>query len=763
MTMKPESSPPFDLQGGSLQVLSDNIPSGMFSCRLDEALTLLQVNNGFLSMLGYSRQDIRERFHDSFWNMIDPRDRNAAVLEARRQALQGPNKELEYRMPHRDGRIIWVLDKGRLIRGEDGTGYYCCVLVDITRNKELENTLRLSLERHQIIMDQTTDILFEWDILADTFSFSSNWGKKFESAPITRNVSLYLEHAPHVFPEDQPAFASLLTRIRGGERYLEEEMRLIDAGGEIVWCRMRLTGLMDESGRVVRAVGVIVDIDVEKRNAQVLLERVQRDTLTHLYNKGACQERVEQVLAKAAPGVRSAMMILDMDDFKKVNDTRGHLFGDALLAEAARILQKQFRGQDIVGRIGGDEFLVFLSGIPDISVAEQKAERAMRALGDVMQEELEGVALSYSIGISAAPECGSTYHELFQSADQALYRAKSLGKNQYSVYDPKLPAAGFPLQIRSAVSTPIDSDEGRDERETRLVEYVFHILYKSTDLDAAVNSILELVGRHFDVSRVYIFENEEDGRCCTNTFEWCGEGVEPQKDLLQKVRYLEDLGGTYQNNFDENGVFYCRDVAVLEPQQYEILAPQGIKSMLQCAIYDNGKFSGYVGFDECRVNRFWTQEQVHVLALIAEILSIFLLKMRAQDQAVQNAQAMEAILDSQSSWIYVVRPRTFEMLYINRKTLDLVPELRAGMRCYDAFYHRDSPCDFCPAKDLLPSSSNDAKQIYNPFLKVWTSTDACWINWKGEDAILLTCHDITAVKMEAEALQKELESRKKTS
>ena len=103
----------------------------------------------------------------------------------------------------------------------------------------------------------------------------------------------------------------------------------------------------------------------------------------------------------------------------------------------------------------------------------------------------------------------------------------------------------------------------------------------------------------FDVSRAYIFENTEDNRFCCNTFEWCNEGISSQIEHLRQVSYQEDLGGTYLHHFNEDGVFYCQDVKKLPPEHYAILAPKGVKSMLQCAIRDNGQFRGYVGFDEC--------------------------------------------------------------------------------------------------------------------------------------------------------------------
>lgn len=742
-------SPPREAGGDDLQILSDNIPGGMFSCRFDEKLTLLQMNKGFLSMLGYTQQDIEEKFQNSFWEMIEQRDREVTLAEVQRQMALGPDKELEYRMTCKDGRTIWVLDKGHLLYDEEGNQYFCCVLVDVTRSKELEEKLRLSLERHQIIMDQTTDILFEWDIQADTMIFSGNWEKKFGCPPVTQHVSRLFWQAPYILPEDQPLFTKLLSRIRGGEHYAEEEIRIINGKQNAVWCRIRITGLTDKTGRAVRAVGAILDIDAEKKKAQNLMERAQRDMLTKLYNKGSSQEYIQAVLANNVPGKMAALMIIDLDNFKHMNDTMGHLFGDALLSEVAHSIQKQFRSEDIVGRVGGDEFLVFLGQIPNAALAEQKAVQVMKAIGEMAVQELTEVELSCSIGIAIYPECGQTYHELFQRADQALYRAKNQGKGRYCIADAKLLSEEFPVQSCSAANTRIDSyEETESNVELRLFEYVFRILYKSSNLDTAVNAILEVVGRQFDVSRVYIFEDEEDPDYCTNTYEWCNEGVRPEIGNLQHVLYANDLEGGYQSNFNESGVFYCRDIDVLTQQQREILEPQGIKSMLQCAIYDKGQYKGFVGFDECRVNRYWTQEQVNTLVFIAEILSTFLLKLRAQDKAIQNAASLEAILDNQSSWVYVVRPETREMLYINRKTREWVPEAKLGNTCHKAFFHQDTPCDFCPIKDMDSEHPRCVRQVYNPFLQVWTSADACYIEWKGEQVVLLTCHDITDLKKE---------------
>lgn len=732
------------LAPSDLQLLADNVPGGMFRCLFDASLTLLQVNEGFLSLLGYSREELRTRFHNSFWEMIDSRDRDAALAEVRRQLKFGPAKQVEYRMACKDGRTIWVLDEGQMVRLEDGRESFCCILVDITRTKEVQEELRLSLERHKIIMDQTNDIVVEWDILKDTFTYSFNWEKTFGYRPLTKNVSTSLASSSHIHPDDQPPFREMLLKLKQGAPYAELEFRLKRTATSYLWCRLRFTAQKDESGRPLKAVGVIQDIDKERRQKEELQNVALKDSLTGLYNKGAVQKLIGERMAKADSKECSALIMIDMDDFKLINDSMGHLYGDAFLVDAAAEIKKQFRSTDVVGRIGGDEFLVYMDGIPEPRVAARKSQQILDALAALARER-KLTRVSCSIGYSLFPAQGQVLPELYRKADLALYQAKAQGKNRFVEFCPtSAPALPGGASPRTAIGAKIDSDQETGQ----VAETVFRLLYQSPDVEAAVNALLEYVGNRFDVSRAYIFENTEDDLYCCNTFEWCSPGVRSEKEFLSRVSY-EDMGGNYPENFNEQGIFYCQDIDVLPPAQAEILRVQGIKSALQCAIYDGGRFKGFVGFDECRENRYWVQEQVNALTLVAEILSTFLLKKRAQDRALQTVEALETVLDTQNAWIYVIDPETYELLYINKKTQDLAPASRVGMGCYQAFFRRDSACTHCPARALQGGVDNYTMEVYNPIFRVWSSADASCISWKGQEAILLCCHDITEYKADA--------------
>lgn len=182
-----------------------------------------------------------------------------------------------------------------------------------------------------------------------------------------------------------------------------------------------------------------------------------------------------------------------------------------------------------------------------------------------------------------------------------------------------------------------------------LKETILDCLYRATELDDAMNGILRLVGSYFDVDRAYIFENSKDNLSCSNTYEWCNEGITPEIDHLQNVRYLEDLGGTWQMYFDEEGIFLCSSVKDLPEKQRMILEPQKITSMLQCAIRVRGEFKGYVGFDNCSgQKKGWETDQgaLDTLVYTSRLIALYLLEYKKKtDQMAVNEQKMQHRLD----------------------------------------------------------------------------------------------------------------------
>ena len=440
-------------------VIIDQLLDGVQKCRCDQYFTILQINKGFLDLVGYSEKEIQEKFQNRYTELIHPADRGKVEAQFSRQREKGKTLELEYRLMTKDGRAIWVSDRC-LVDMEDGEEVIYCLLLDTTRSRQVEEELRLSLERHDVIMSQTNDIIFEWDIQKDELFFSTNWEKQYGYVPITSCVRAGILKASHIHPDDIPAFVRLMDAMSAGVPYKETEFRIADAKGKYRWRKARATAQFDADGRPLKAVGVMVDIDSQKQASAELENRVLRDTLTGLYNKAAAQERVEKYLAESGERELSALMVLDVDDFKLINDRYGHMFGDAVLVEMSSKIAGLFRGEDTVARIGGDEFLIFMPAVPDKETAERRASEIIRRLGALLKENLDGQRFSVSIGVAFTMEGAHTFADLFNQADRALYRAKAAGKNRCVRYLEQMEAGPVgTLTDRGKITrTEIDSD-----------------------------------------------------------------------------------------------------------------------------------------------------------------------------------------------------------------------------------------------------------------------------------------------------------------
>lgn len=716
------------------QTLLNNIPGGVQQCLNDKAFSMVEVNQGFIELFGFSRQELKERFNNRFIEMVHPFDRESLLAEAAEQLGQSEKATFQYRVICADGSVKWVMDNAQIIHNENGEERIFCVLMDDTESRNAREEQRLSLELYQIIMDQATDILFVWDFQSDTMSYSSNWEKRFGYQPYCQGLARADTVLRHIHPEDISELTEVMLAAKNGEPFSTVEIRVQNAEGQYVWCRFRATDQYDDSGRPLKAVGVITDIDEEKRMIDELRRRAEQDALTGLYNREETERQVKRYLSEN-PDEVCALFMIDTDNFKSVNDKQGHLFGDAVLAELASGMKKLTRRSDVVGRIGGDEFAILLKNISSREKASQKAAQLLELFQETFKHGRHPIDVTCSAGIALFPEDGDDFQSLYRCADQALYQAKNQGKNQFVMFNkantPSVEYTGY-----SALAD-IDSDRQAAGMPGDLMSYVFRVLYDTSDLDHVIQLILEIVGKRFEVSRAYVFENSEDGLYCDNTYEWCNQGISPQKDRLQHFPYEQVKG--YDSLFKDESIFYCRDIHSLTPEQTAVFESQGVHSTLQCAIMEDDRFRGFIGFDECTGTRMWTREEIGTLTMISQLLTVFLLKKRATDHDKELAIRLNTILDTQEAYIYAIEQNTYELLYLNHKTRVLDPQAETGVTCYKAFFKREIPCENCPVV-------SGAREVYNPKYGVWTMAKASPMKWDDLDAYLLTCFDITEYK-----------------
>ena len=425
-----------------LRMFNDAFLSHMIGCVLaclnDREFTIVETNGGMKKLFRYSDEEMKTQFDSKYLNMIYPADRSRILEETGRQLKSGNSVELEYRLTAKDGRIIWVLERCQSVTGKDSMEYLVFALMDITVSKKDQEELRLSLERHKIIMEQAEDTLFEWDTQTDTVTYSANFEKKFGYTPIMKNFSKRIRFVSHIHPADIPEFTNMQQLLMKGMLYREIEFRLSDAAGRYRWCRLRASSQFDAAGKVSRVIGMLADVDEQKRAEEALQYQADRDELTQLYNRRTARRLIEAILEEPCVQGYRALMVLDVDDFKKINDSNGHMFGDSVLRAVADILTRQFRSEDILARIGGDEFLLFMSHVPDVKTVETRMSMVLESIQDMCLEQGMVIHPSCSIGAAFQPLHGNDFDTLFRHADTAMYGAKGKGKSCFRIYDASL-------------------------------------------------------------------------------------------------------------------------------------------------------------------------------------------------------------------------------------------------------------------------------------------------------------------------------------
>jgi diguanylate cyclase (GGDEF)-like protein/PAS domain S-box-containing protein len=237
---------------------------------------------------------------------------------------------------------------------------------------------------------------------------------------------------------DQPELAVLRTLLRE-QKEGRVTLRNYHKNGTLFYNELHLSPVRSAKGHVTHYVGVLNDITETKRYQQELEHHVNHDALTGLANRHLLQDRLQQALFRASRrDLRCAVMFLDLDHFKLVNDGLGHHIGDSLLKLVGAELVTILRPEDTVARFGGDEFVLIVSEVQDLSGITEIAERIVSRLSMPMTIGDQEITVSASVGIAMYPEDGHSVEELLKNADAAMYHGKKAGRNTFSFYSPEM-------------------------------------------------------------------------------------------------------------------------------------------------------------------------------------------------------------------------------------------------------------------------------------------------------------------------------------
>lgn len=661
------------------------------------------------------------------------------------------NSKIEYRRLVEGNKFIWVSNTIHLIRDINTQDIKAlCYIIDINDMKEQELKAFDQKYYYDMFVNKSVRV-YKTNI---TKNIISQGNDKILSKKSKNNYDKAIDffYKKNLHKEDRVLFnekflrKNIIKNYQLGIKEIYSEHRHINKDGESRWfsCVMNLSEEQD-SGDIC-GVCYIHDINDSKVKEIELIYKSEHDSLTGVYNKITTEKMIEEyLLCEDGSRGNHAFFIFDIDYFKPINDNFGHAFGDMVLSQVAKKIQMLFRSEDIIGRIGGDEFVFFMKNIAGTDFVASKANEICNAVHDQYKQNGKTFNLSSSIGVAMYPENGVNYKDLYTNADTALYVSKANGKNKFTLY----------CESMNYTQTSVKNIEQKEFIEDKIfeknvIEYVFRILYESNDKEGTINSILELIGKHFKVSRTYIFENSDDNKLLQNTFEWCNTGVTSQIHQLQNISY--EYLGNYWENFNSDGIFYMPDVLDAPPNIRTILEPQKVKSMIQFSIVKQEKFLGFVGFDQNEFSRVSSKSEISEMKIISNLLGVFILELRASQRNIAIKETALSIVNALNSYSYVIDRDTYTLLFINEKTQSVVKNSKIGDTCYEVFFKQKHPCEICPMKKLSKNIKKNDNQkhsleIYNTTFNLWTKATASWIDWTdGGKACLVESLDISDYK-----------------
>lgn len=335
----------------------------------------------------------------------------------------------------------WIRCFSNILIAEGNIPVCYCVMADVTEQIKIQQSYNQQHKLYHMLLEESPMVMFDYNIKEDSFSFSTknSVGKRTEYVCEHYLDTLTKKRSVHC--DDILKWVAILKKPESIKPESQEtELRLNLFGSGYRWHRISIANINDETGNASHVVGMGRDIQHEKdvqRSQKALKMKAETDFLSGLYNRAAMEERSKELFSNNDNFfLKHAFMLFDIDNFKSVNDTYGHINGDRLIRKIGDIFRNTFRTNDIIGRIGGDEFAVLMCDVESTTVMCHKAASVLDSVQMIASEFQWDIPISVSIGISyiSSENKNADFQTIYEQADQALYRAKEAGKNRFVLY-----------------------------------------------------------------------------------------------------------------------------------------------------------------------------------------------------------------------------------------------------------------------------------------------------------------------------------------
>ncbi len=468
------------------------------------------------------------------------------------------------------------------------------------------------------------------DLIATLLDISNEWlwtfnhttremmffGEGYENLGLPKERFIFPEtfiEQNRVHEDDLEEFMKACQSLARGE-HRPAEIRFYLPDGNARYFRIEYRIIKDQLGNLLTTIGKVVDIEEKKRLATLFYY----DELTKCNTKIAFETLAKEQLS-AHSDSSHVMFMLDVNNLKIINRKFGYKFGDTLLADIAQNLHSSFREGDLIGRIGEDNFILFLKNTSDINIILEKVHLLEKALTQTYKTAIGEFTSSGNIGIALYPQNGHTYDELYASAEKALVQAEADENSSYIFYSKALDGV-LPKRVDILENAIITKNEYFD---TELIANSYELLYSSNDVNIGISKAMQYVGQYLDVDRVYILRSSDEGNNYSIISEWSNEGIFRKKDMVQNAPCNQF--GSFFDTLYEKDVIYSNEICVDECKKKYNIDKENIKSFFYTHAKSNEYTNLVLAIDDYKHYRTWTEQQINTLQNLTKMMALYVL------------------------------------------------------------------------------------------------------------------------------------------
>ena len=444
----------------SLQLLLENLPGAVYRCLNDEHWTMEFVSAGIEKLTGYPPSAFTEQSAFSYASIIHPRDRDEVAEQIEAALASQRPFQVTYRIITFAGEIKWAWEQGAAVLGHHGNilaleGF----IADITALKKSDALV----QEQASLLDKARDAIF----VMDMSSRITYWNKGAQHLFGWTSKEVAGKRYTDLFGTDTGSFRAAYDATVVNGEWQGECVQFGQHGKRIESeARWTLVPADEIAGTPQKILAISSDIGERKSSEAIMFRLAFFDALTELPNRSNLLDQLHKALLQSARnGTIGALMFCDLDNFKNLNDTKGHATGDALLQAVARRLERSVRETDLVARLGGDEFVILLS--PTGQTYEEAARRAEAVAEKVLagmelpiQLSDDTQIISTSIGVTLFCGADETVESVLMKADAAMYQAKSAGRRTWRFFDPVVQASMTArLKLERALRKALNNEE----------------------------------------------------------------------------------------------------------------------------------------------------------------------------------------------------------------------------------------------------------------------------------------------------------------